>query len=359
MTWTDTEAALWELKAMGIGPKHVWRDPDGMARADSFGATADEMRRIGDLLGCLDAGRAPLPKGPAGPSKFEILNSYDDEKRVWAWLLDGAEGPKLTLLDRLVLVGLARYANSKTGEAWPGDEILAAICDVEEGSVDRSLGRLRKAGLIESRPGGRNHRARHRLVGPIAQPVSEAIDTDSSTPERHSSTPERDTSTEGLTGSRRNKEKQVAAEDSLASNAGEETRTTATGPTYTEADYREWCRRKAESKSPVGKGLEVKIYREDRAESEAQLRKAEGQARTERAQQQRDEERRNCPFNHIEEAPGVGYRLAEGTPTTYDHPDAESFICEHEKPDTATRAQTRESGDLTGIGEVAEELIHR
>ncbi len=207
MTWTDTEAALWELKAMGVGPEQVWRDPDGHVRGDAYGATADEMRRIAALLDCLDAGRAPLPKGPAGPARFEALNSFDVEKRVWAWLQDGAEGLKLTLLDRLVLVSLARYANSKTGEAWPGDKILAAICGVDKGSVDRSLGRLRAVGLIESRAGGRKHRTRHTLVGLIHQPTGEAIHTDTSTPERDRSTPERDTSTEGLTGSRRNKEK--------------------------------------------------------------------------------------------------------------------------------------------------------
>lgn len=105
--------------------------------------------------------------------------------------------------------------------------------------------------------------------------------------------------------------------------------------------------------------MEVKIYREDRAEFEAQLRKAEGQARTTRAQRQLDEDRRNCPFNHTEAAPGLGYQLADGTPTTYDHPDAESFRCEHGKPNTAARAQTRESGNLTGIDAIAEELIHR
>lgn len=217
MTWTDTEAALWELKAMGIGPKHVWRDPDGHVRGDVYGATADEMKRIADLLESLDAGRAPLPKGPAGPARFETLNSYEDEKRVWAWLLDGAQGLKMTSLDRLVLVSLARHANSKTGEAWPGDETLAALADVHVGSVDRSLGRLRKAGLIASRPGGRNHRARHTLVGPIAQPVGEAIDTDSSTQKAHSSTPQLDSSTHELTGSRRNKEKQGKKEAAAAS----------------------------------------------------------------------------------------------------------------------------------------------
>ena len=370
MTWTDTEAALWELKAMGVGPEQIWRDPDGHARGDVYGATADEMRRIADLLGCLDAGRVPLPKGPAGPAKFESFNSYEDEKRVWAWLLDGAQGLKLTSLDRLVLVSLARHANSKTREAWPGDETLSALADVHVGSVDRSLGRLRKAGLIESRPGGRNHRARHTLVGPIAQPVGEAIGMDSSTERAHSSTPQLDSSTHGLTGSRRNKEKQgeAAARDESHSEKtdlcavcgipADTVRTTPIGIEYTEVEYLAWCQDKTAQRSGHF-GLTKKIHNEDRAEYEAQLRKGEGEARTKRAQQQRDEDRRNCPFNHSEAAPGLGYRLVDGTPTTYDHPDAESFRCEHGKPDTATRAQTRESGNLTGVGEIAEELIHR
>ena len=175
MTWSDTEAALWELRAMGVGPEQVWRDPDGHARGDAYGATADEMWRMADLLGRLDAGRVPLPKGPAGPAKFETLNSYEDEARIKAWLLDGgADDLKLTYVARAVLRELAAYANSKTGLAWPGNDTLATLLGVHPVSIERSLKRLREADLIATveRATGQR-RARHRLTGPIlkvAQP---------------------------------------------------------------------------------------------------------------------------------------------------------------------------------------------
>ena len=312
----------------------------------------------------------------------------DDAEAVRAWLdqPDDKDDPKcaiplngkaLKANARRLLEELAYFrAGKKPHLTYRPRRQTAIRWNVTEDTIRRAFRQLEQAGLIEMKEAGNYQRASRyvftdRFLADLEGLDTESVGTEKPTPrEEPVGTDLEGVGTEksGRRGTNlhpekkeKNKEEAAAREEPESPNpeAGEETRTTANGATYTEADYREWCRRKAESKNPDGKGLEIKIYREDRAEFEAQLRKAEGQARATRAQRQLDEDRRNCPFNHTEAAPGLGYQLADGTPTTYDHPNAEPFICEHGKPDTATRAQTRESGDLTGIDAIAEELIHR
>lgn len=94
-------------------------------------------------------------------------------------------------LDRLVLLGLADYANEKHGgEAWPSAQTLADDLDLPLRTVQRSLQRLRDNGDIipvKGMKGGRNTTVRYRFLvrlvvdNTVPNPATEA-GLDSETP---------------------------------------------------------------------------------------------------------------------------------------------------------------------------------
>lgn len=61
---------------------------------------------------------------------------------VRRWLLSGADGMDLTTLDRLVLLVLASYMDQDGTNGRPGSDTLAAIANVTDRAVARSLARL-------------------------------------------------------------------------------------------------------------------------------------------------------------------------------------------------------------------------
>ena len=89
--------------------------------------------------------------------------SYQDRDRVIAWL-DAGHGDKLTSLERTVLVTLAEYANSETGLAWPGHELLRIRWGMSARSARYAVARLHEFGLLETAQRGfGQRRARYRL----------------------------------------------------------------------------------------------------------------------------------------------------------------------------------------------------
>lgn len=87
-------------------------------------------------------------------------------------------------LDRLVLLGLADYANeSQSGEAWPSAKTLADALDLPLRTVQRSLQRLRDNGDIipvSGMKGGNSTTVRYRFLvrlivnNSVASPATQA-----------------------------------------------------------------------------------------------------------------------------------------------------------------------------------------
>lgn len=64
----------------------------------------------------------------------------------WAWGIEGLKQGELT-----VLLALVSYAN-KRGECFPSKQALAKRAACSEVSLNRHLGALKKAGLVEVSP---------------------------------------------------------------------------------------------------------------------------------------------------------------------------------------------------------------
>jgi biotin operon repressor len=90
--------------------------------------------------------------------------AFKDQDGVFAWLESG-EGKGLIPLDRGILLTLARYINSGTGLSYPGTERLARLWGVSRRAVEKSLARLRQAGLVvvAQRATGQRY-ARYRII---------------------------------------------------------------------------------------------------------------------------------------------------------------------------------------------------
>ncbi len=76
---------------------------------------------------------------------------------------------RLRPYDRLVLIILAGFHNSKTGQCNPSNETLARACEMNEKTVRAALKRLERAGIIGivgSSKGGRAKSKRRIFVGP-------------------------------------------------------------------------------------------------------------------------------------------------------------------------------------------------
>ena len=58
---------------------------------------------------------------------------------------------RLPSTEKLVLLCLAHFANTKTGQCWPGNNQVGHLTGLNPETVSRAIGRLVRRGLITSR----------------------------------------------------------------------------------------------------------------------------------------------------------------------------------------------------------------
>ena len=337
MTWTDTEAA-----PMGIGPKHVWRDDDGLANATVVGATADEMRRIADLLACLDAGRVPLPKGTTGPARFEVLNSFPDENAArearLAGRLEDMDPAAWTLFREL-----CRLRGEKSNVTWRPREVVARLTGLSEAGAAKVFRRLTSTGYIKKvRASHLGRSTEYELTEKACEYLGiwyKPADTQVSASEIHADTPV--TNADTHVSPKKKKKDEEARKPSFDQLSEPEPRY----PAPRGFDVLRWAWADNKSATKDGRyGLTRKIYVEDLPEYEAWLDRCRHDAESDLIA-----ECDRCDDN------GYTWTLEDGTSAPHDHPDAiNSAACSHGGAIDTPAPLSREPSDLTELSEIDE-----